>query len=109
MTKPNQVGIHPFKIPRHLPPEFKALPLDLLRTDNWPVWPEKMARGFTSYPSPNATALPMSAGEDPISNAKDAVVFILACDHMANSFYRSLRRGIGDSPVGKAVKNAQYA
>lgn len=108
MTKPNQVGIRPFKIPRHLPPEFKALPLDLLRTDQWPVWPEKTARGFAAYPSPNATALPASAGADPISNAKDAVVFILACERMANLFYGSLRK-VADVPMGKAVKNAQYA
>lgn len=108
MVKPNQVGIRPFKIPRHLPPEFKALPLDLLRTDQWPVWPERTARGFMSYPSPNATALPVSAEADPISNAKDAVVFILACDRMADSFFRSLRKA-GDSPMGKAVKNARYA
>lgn len=108
VVKPNQVGIRPFKIPRHLPPEFKALPLDLLRTDQWPTWPERTARGFAAYPSPNLTALPVSAEADPISNAKDAVTAMIAMDLLCKSFFASMRP-VGDSPVGVAVKNAQYA
>lgn len=97
-----------FRIPRHLPPEFKALPLDLLRTDSWPVWPYKVQRGLEAYPSPNATPLPISAGADPISNAKEAVACVLASAR-ALAAYEEALRPVRDLPIAKAVRHAQYA
>jgi len=96
-----------FKVPRHLPPEFRQLPLDLLRDQNWPSWPEKIARGMMRYPSPNARPLPIAAGEDPISNAKDAVELIMLEGARLRAYYRALRP-VGDMPIAKAVKNASY-
>jgi len=99
--------MRPFKVPRQLPPEFRALPLDLLRDQNWPSWPEKLARGMMAYPSGNARPLPASAGADPISNAKDAVAHIMGVAHQLHAWQHGMRP-VGDTPVGKAVKNAQY-
>jgi hypothetical protein len=108
VRKPNQVGVRPFKIPRHLPPEFWDLPLDLLREQSWPSWPYRIERGLRAYPSPNAFPLPISAGEDPISNAKQAVQHILAEGARLQAFCRAMAP-VGDAPIGTAVKTAAYA
>ena len=93
---------------KNLPTEFKALPRDLLRDKNWPVWPFKVQRGILAYPQGPTYDMPMNAERDPISNARQAVTFILE-SAAALAAYQCGLRPVGDSPVGVAVKNAAYA
>lgn len=93
---------------RNMPPEFNALPLDLLREQNWAVWPKKIARGLRDYPAPPTYRLPIAAMRDPLSNAGDAVKFIMEEGARLAALQASMRP-VGDPPVATAVKNARYA
>lgn len=95
-----------FHPPRHLPPEFRVLPLDLLRAQNWPSWPYKIARGLEDYPGVPAIPLPITVRLDPTTSAPAAVAQIKALGH-------AIRRGeVALRPVhdakGRAIRDARY-
>jgi hypothetical protein len=93
---------------RNMPPEFNALPLDLLRSSNWPTWPLKIERGFRDYPALPTYRLPRNAARDPLSNAGSAVAFIMT-EGARLAAIQALMRPVGDPPIATAVKNASYA
>jgi len=91
----------------HLPPEFQVLPLDLLRSQNWAVWPSKIERGFKDYPGAPAIPVPLTVALDPMSSAVDAVSQIKALG-------QAIRRGaVALRPVadmkGDMIRAARYA